>query len=939
MLCVLLFLLGLGLLANITPQANATLSGDNFITQITTVPTGDLLSIAVNDKGYLFLGVSNDLYRSIDNGATWTLVINGTVYEASNPNPRTIFVDSRGYIYAGMETDISNDYVQIYRSVDDGATFTSVTSNIPQTWHMTESYNGTLYVNTYKTTARVYKSGDSGATWSIFGDWTGVVDHPHWTEADPYDTSSNAIWVATGDAGYDASIQKWSGSAWIIVANTTTATDAEYQTVPIWFDENYAYFGGDGQRTTYRSSRTATDTTTFRPIWDCYRYMSGPTNFVYEGAYRSDLNLHFFSTEEGQIWSSWDGLRWVKIFDNGAGTGNMIQSLSRHAYPMYFVQSITAGSDKLFRLSIQKEDVVHLYCSEYNLRRGSLTNADNYVLEQRISNGSNYLDLTNVALSNVQASFKGLSLQTGVGGTSGLNAGFEWGNTTSFTISAGGGSITVSNVAGDQANGTWGLKVVKYTGQAVASIISSNPTVLQCQVGDLLTLSYYAKANTTSVASTQVVFMNQTGGGTIVDNNNVYYTTNWARCTHHYFVTIANKLSLRWAIYFKANAITTNIDSIVFTRIPVDVNYGSSGASIEAINYFSQGYGRPAGAYSVPAFDEGFSLPFYTGVLNTLNPSITLNSQTVSYSGTLTNGTESTPPTSLTGILTGAVEVTANIQGSGQAILRLTGTRIFNTANVILKSYTSGWYYGRYYGTPTYPTEPSALTNLEANITTLSASIDTLTFAVSSPFGTTSTTEVYVGDKGKPDKLFVSGVERVEGNGWNFDQSNRIVTVTCNHASSVSVVLQWLSSEDHEYTPQSFYRLIITVFNDRHTLQLNARVKLMKGQTLIASKITDRNNQAIFTSVTEDWYTILVESDYGNAYKKLYVDMNQEVALKLSEMTEPPATTQPDWQIGFVQKVVDLTDWGFSNFLFLLFIGIIVLAVVVVIVLFKEDVF
>jgi len=196
-------------------------------------------------------------------------------------------------------------------------------------------------------------------------------------------------------------------------------------------------------------------------------------------------------------------------------------------------------------------------------------------------------------------------------------------------------------------------------------------------------------------------------------------------------------------------------------------------------------------------------LSYFTGTKNTTNPTITISGQTVSYSGELTNGTESTA-TSLSGILTGAVEITATIGGSGQAILKIIGTRVLYEDTIILQGRKANVYYGRYYGTfsPTTTTNNLiAVTNLASNITTLSYGNNKLTITINAPTGTTSTTEIYTASKGKPTS--VTGATS-----WSYDGGTKLLTLTASHSSSVTITIDWTTTSTSTSSQLNFEQLI-----------------------------------------------------------------------------------------------------------------------------------
>ncbi len=140
--------------------------------------------------------------------------------------------------------------------------------------------------------------------------------------------------------------------------------------------------------------------------------------------------------------------------------------------------------------------------------------------------------------------------------------------------------------------------------------------------------------------------------------------------------------------------------------------------------------------------------------------------------------------------MTGAVNVEANIQGSGQAILKITGTRVLYEDSSILQGRKDTVYYGRYYGTflPTTSTNDLiTVTNLQANITSLSFANNKLTLTIDSPSGTTSTTKVYCGVRGEPIAIYTANGTLT----WSYNASTTILTLNVTHASPTRILVYW----------------------------------------------------------------------------------------------------------------------------------------------------
>ena len=222
--------------------AQAAVSGDDFVTEITGDFT-DATSVDVDSQGNIFIGSNNYVWRSQDGGDTWTKVLD--IGKTVTNVPYLLYVDSNDIIHTNL-WNTSNLYSQ-YRSIDGGDSWENVWQNKELTWYMDEASNGTLYMNTYCSLSGgdyIYKSTDSGATWNVWYNITGVK-HIHNVQVNDYNDTQ--IYVATGD-DKPSSEQRYlyyDGSSW---SNLTTS----YTAVGIWFDSSYVYFGADAHWLNWR---------------------------------------------------------------------------------------------------------------------------------------------------------------------------------------------------------------------------------------------------------------------------------------------------------------------------------------------------------------------------------------------------------------------------------------------------------------------------------------------------------------------------------------------------------------------------------------------------------------------------------------------------------------------------------------------------------------
>lgn len=186
------------------------------------------------------------LWRSTDDGVTWSQRATMTI-TAGATGVRGLWVDSRGYIYAGGTTETTYEtytkFAEVWRSTDDGVTWSKVcTGESSAFWHFTEDSTGRVYVNEYSLVpssgteypaVNVWRSDTSGANFAkwhtatketVAGARDGVR-HIHTVHCD----GSDRIFVAYGDTG-------WTGDARKVVRLDSSGV----------IDLDYGAFAGNG---------------------------------------------------------------------------------------------------------------------------------------------------------------------------------------------------------------------------------------------------------------------------------------------------------------------------------------------------------------------------------------------------------------------------------------------------------------------------------------------------------------------------------------------------------------------------------------------------------------------------------------------------------------------------------------------------------------------
>ncbi len=116
-------------------------------------PNGDVTDLVINPSGHIFAGTNFGIYRSTNDGATWTRLTSGIVF--------SLGVHPNGDLYAS-ECLSSNCGLQ--KSTDNGATW--LPAGFPSNYvfmAIAIRTNGTIFAAARDT---VYRSTNNGATWS-----------------------------------------------------------------------------------------------------------------------------------------------------------------------------------------------------------------------------------------------------------------------------------------------------------------------------------------------------------------------------------------------------------------------------------------------------------------------------------------------------------------------------------------------------------------------------------------------------------------------------------------------------------------------------------------------------------------------------------------------------------------------------------------------------
>lgn len=188
---------------------------------------------------------NNILRKSTDEGLTWI-----TLYTFAGTYIRWIWATKSGYIL--VWTGDKN----LYRSTDGGTTFSVVLSNVNYPLHngidekLLASSPSVIIWGEYQTASdpvRVYKSTDEGATWTVAKDFAGAVRHVHSVN---WDSRENKWWVTTGDSDLQVKVLTSvdDGAAFTEIALTGT-TKQDYRTLGYVFTDKNLIWASDSPDT------------------------------------------------------------------------------------------------------------------------------------------------------------------------------------------------------------------------------------------------------------------------------------------------------------------------------------------------------------------------------------------------------------------------------------------------------------------------------------------------------------------------------------------------------------------------------------------------------------------------------------------------------------------------------------------------------------------
>jgi len=254
------------------------------------------------ENGTLVIGAGDSIYLSVDSGSTISaakLTVSGAV------GWRRIWQAANGYIYASPIGTFDGTTAGLYRSVDEGQTFSRVLAlTTDSVWGIDETSTGIIYAGVYGTEGcRIFKSTDNtGANFSsVYYDAS--LTHVHNVAVD---RSNNYIYALFGDIG--------------AVAQTYRSTDGTTFTAILGMDlpqcvgilcaNGYRLFGTDRQYKgkIYKTTNDKAVTEVLSQEYgNCFFIRQNPiTRNIYAGFIPDTSRQHAYrlykSTDNGATW-------------------------------------------------------------------------------------------------------------------------------------------------------------------------------------------------------------------------------------------------------------------------------------------------------------------------------------------------------------------------------------------------------------------------------------------------------------------------------------------------------------------------------------------------------------------------------------------------------------------------------------------------------------
>ena len=682
----------------------------------------------------LFIGTGGGkVYRSSDDGATWTKVL-----DTENPNVQCYLLedDAQGNLYTSF------DNCKLYRSTDNGDSWEVVFQcTDPPVYFPTGEFfdmkNGTILAAARSDEPLLYRSDDWGANWNLWINFSQVF--PEYSQLDPSNPSNKAMkhlhlvtffngsfFVSTGEyVRYhfkSVADDLTQNSSWRVDCLSTftsefTMDDRILLGVDMGDKGIFMYKNGEYKKV-YNPNKEVSPYIVFKHF---AHDLENDIIYVPIGYSFDPDQTILASPDKGETWFNFVNITQTSYY-------GIVQVEVHKNYLWYVIGYKTYKLPKPSRAELinsVKADTLSLNACE---------NVHSYTSSVGKAYKSVNVTLSNLTWTNLAPN---PSFET-----------FSGSNPTNWTFYAGqwSGSVSRGEETGDVYHGSKACYIEAINGSGSVYTCSN---VFSVDAGYYY-LGVHFKANSSWFKGAVKLAL-------------YAYTDGWKTRTLN-----LHSLNGTWqqgGLSFYSTA-TQNAKIYLFIESPNDYNLTTRVIFDSLILVGDE-------------IDRAFQLEYWIGNLTSTIGSIEINGETFDFS--------SLPTTiSLAQCLVG--EINATLTNAKLVNLTISGIEVVTIQNGSLTGLQNNVYKGIHYiGFSITKNTENRLMVFSDQVSTVSAislSTNKLFFTVSAPSGTTSSTKVYCGHKGKPSS--VSGADS-----WSYDNSTKILTAITSHSSNVQVLISW----------------------------------------------------------------------------------------------------------------------------------------------------
>jgi ligand-binding sensor domain-containing protein len=127
----------------------------NFWQQTNGPYGGEIQTLAINSEEHIWAGTTNGVFRSINNGESWTQV------GLTHANVLSIAINSHGHIFVGT------DSIGLFRSTDNGTNWMQANMSLPTTNSVNAiAINSHDHIFVGTDSGGIFRSIDNGEKWT-----------------------------------------------------------------------------------------------------------------------------------------------------------------------------------------------------------------------------------------------------------------------------------------------------------------------------------------------------------------------------------------------------------------------------------------------------------------------------------------------------------------------------------------------------------------------------------------------------------------------------------------------------------------------------------------------------------------------------------------------------------------------------------------------------